>query len=165
VPGSVAEEPDDGQRRKPDGDGSSDRARPQSQQRGALAPTGDDAGEPAQDGGECDPGELPVPVDGGADEIRGVGGGRERYEAVVAEADGRDERNRQRKHEEREPDDAELGERLQIEVVGIVDVLCELAVLDVVALVRAGAIPDEQVGVRLVPGDLPERDAAVVGEV
>ena len=85
--------------------------------------------------------------------IRSERKGRQRMAACE---DSGNERRAEREQEQEEPDRAELGENLEVEVVRVPNLVLERAVLVPVLLVGSGARSEERVVAVVVPGDLPE---------
>jgi hypothetical protein len=112
----------------------------------------------------ADRGELPVPVERGVDEERRVATGRGRGERAAARAPEHRQRCRERGEQCREPHRAELGERLEVEVVRVARVCGDRAVGEPPALVARGAAACQGPGTHLAPRDAPVVGAAVAGE-
>jgi hypothetical protein len=79
---------------------------------------------------------LPVPIETGVDEIGDVRAERRRHERVSARLQRGDEWDHERGEKERQPDDAELGERLEVEVMSVSHDAAIRPVLEPVPLVR-----------------------------
>ena len=68
------------------------------------------------------------------------------------------------REQEREPERAELGERLEVEAVRVLHLLRARAVHEVVARVASGSAADERMRLHLQPRDVPELGAPVARE-
>ena len=93
-----------------------------------LVPGGERHADPAEERRERHAGELPVPVGGRVDEIDGVRRARDGHERMPPLRTAATSGQRQRAEQQREPDRAELGERLEVEAVGVLHLLACRAV-------------------------------------
>src|SRR5581483_1464759 len=129
-----------------------------------VGPHGGEQRGAGEERGEGDGGELPVPVDGSAGEVGGVGARGCGDAGAAADSDGGDERRGERDREQREADGALLGERLEVEAVRVAHRLPVGAVAQPVRLERAGAGADERVRAGVGPGGPVELGAPGAGE-
>src|SRR5687767_5886826 len=99
---------------------------------------------------------LPVPLDAGVDEKGDVAscGGRARA------AEGREQRRRKRQGEQTEPDKTQLGERLEVEAVGVQDRFRDRLLFEPRELERPRAPTGDGRFRELFPGDVPVPRAA-----
>ena len=98
------------------------------------------------------------------DEVRDVRGQGERNEWVCAAGDAGGEGRTEGEQEQHEPDRAELGQNLEVEIVSVPHLELDLPVLEPVLLVRAGPGPEDGVRLVILPGRLPQLRAVASRE-
>ena len=82
-------------------------------------------------------------------------------EGAPARADGGDERQSEDRHQPRQADRAELGQRLEVEAVRVANLHRYVPVLEPPPLEGAGARAEGRVRLRVLQGGLPHVEAAV----
>jgi hypothetical protein len=107
---------------------------------------------------------LPVPVEHRMRREREQGSGRRRGPRKLAHPRERREGHGQRRHEERQPQHAELGERLEVEIVRVARLVRDRPFLEPDALERPGAGADERLATNHVRCHTPVVGPSVAGD-